>query len=93
MYVLHVFLTLRPDKPLQGPSQQHPSNPHLQSTTSIFDNLLRDIPELARPSNIVRPLKHNAAHHIVKTGPPVYARARRLAPERLQIARKEFDDM
>lgn len=68
-------------------------SPALHSTTSIYDNLLREFPDLARPSNIMRPLKHNVTHHIVTSGPPVYARARRLAPERLQIARQEFDHM
>lgn len=40
-----------------------------------------------------RPIKHNVFHHIKTTGPPVSSRTRRLAPERLQIARAEFDHM
>lgn len=63
----------------------------LQRTTSIYDNLLRDFPTLARPSNIMRPLKYNVAHHIVTTSTPVYARAQSLAPEHLQISRQELD--
>jgi hypothetical protein len=38
-------------------------------------------------------VKHNVTHHITTNGPPVHARARRLAPERLLIACKEFDHM
>ncbi len=40
-----------------------------------------------------RPVKHSVTHHIETTGPPVSSRTRRLAPERLNIARKEFDHM
>ena len=32
-------------------------------------------------------------HHIVTTGPPVHARARRLSPEHLNVVRSEFDHM
>ena len=40
-----------------------------------------------------QPVKHSVIHHIKTTGPPVSSRTRRLAPERLNIARKEFDHM
>ena len=39
------------------------------------------------------PVRHDVTHHIDTTGLPVYARPRRLAPERLKLARKEFDHM
>ena len=39
------------------------------------------------------PVRHDVTHHIDTTGPPVYARRRRLAPECLKLARKEFDNM
>ena len=32
-------------------------------------------------------------HHIDTKGPPVYARARRLNPDRLKVARSEFANM
>ncbi|CAF4948326.1 unnamed protein product [Pieris macdunnoughi] len=39
-------------------------------------------------------VKHNTLHHIRTTsGPPVYSRPRRLAPDRLRIAVREFEDM
>ena len=40
-----------------------------------------------------QPIQHDVTHHITTTGPPVSARTRRLAPERLKIARQEFDHM
>ena len=38
-------------------------------------------------------MKHNVTHHINTTGPPVHARARRLPPDQLRIARQEFEHM
>ena len=38
-------------------------------------------------------MKHSVLHHIATTGPPVHARPRRLPPERLRIAKHEFDHM
>lgn len=35
--------------------------------------------------------KHNVYHHIETTGQPVYAKARRLNPNRLNIAKKDFE--
>ncbi len=40
-----------------------------------------------------RPIKHSVTHHITTTGSPVFSRTRRLAPERLRVARQEFDHM
>ncbi|KRZ87482.1 Transposon Tf2-9 polyprotein [Trichinella sp. T8] len=34
---------------------------------------------------------HSIQHHILTHGPPVFARPRRLPPDRLELARKEFD--
>lgn len=38
-------------------------------------------------------LKSPTQHHIITKGPPVHAKARRLAPDRLRIAREEFDKL
>ena len=37
--------------------------------------------------------KHGVEHHIDTKGPLVYARARRLNPDRLKVARSEFANM
>ena len=58
-----------------------------------FDALLRQFPEVTQPSTGDTPVKHNTFHHIFTTGPPVATRPRRLSPEKLQIAKAEFDHM
>ncbi|KRY23942.1 Transposon Tf2-6 polyprotein [Trichinella patagoniensis] len=48
---------------------------------------------LVKTSNIKtsKPATHSIQHHILTHGPPVFARPRRLPPDRLELARKEFD--
>ncbi len=48
---------------------------------------------MTRPSSINQPIKHSITHSIKTTGPPISSRTRRLAPDRLKIARREFDHM
>lgn len=61
--------------------------------TSRYEAILTEYPTLTRPNNLELPAKHGVTHHILTTGPPVSARPRRLAGERLAIARREFDHM
>lgn len=59
-----------------------------------FHQLLKLYPDITRPAGTPVEPKHNTKHHIRTTpGPPVSARPRRLAPDRLIIAKKEFDEM
>lgn len=39
------------------------------------------------------PVSHNVTHRIITTGQPVHAKPRRLPPDRLRIARQEFEHM
>jgi cleavage and polyadenylation specificity factor subunit 1 len=55
--------------------------------------ILKQFPQLFTQHNDCVPVKHSVQHHIVTEGPPVYARPRRLAPDRYKIARAEFDHM
>ncbi|XP_077512823.1 uncharacterized protein LOC144124017 [Amblyomma americanum] len=73
---------------LREPLASIPS-PH-QSACEI---LLDECPPLLCPSNFLLPVKRQVTHHIVTTGPLTHARARRLAPGRLQITRNEFEHM
>ena len=70
-----------------SPSLYHraPSNPYLQ--------LLSQFPELSQVTAPDSPVKHDVLHHIETTGPPVSARPRRLAPDRLKAAKREFEHM
>ena len=57
-------------------------------------NKLAEFPDLTSPSGVPREVRHNTVHHIKTThGPPVSCRPRRLAPDRLAIAKAEFDVM
>ena len=69
--------------------------PVLQLTTpaSAFDAILKEFPAVTQPCTYDHPVKHTVTHHITTTGPPVTARARRLPPGRLRIAKAEFDHM
>lgn len=81
------------------------SVPHTASTEAISsvrttkDNtdyhlLLREFPDVTRPAGKPGIPKHNTVHHIRTTsGPPISSRPRRLDPERLKIAKQEFDEM
>ena len=64
---------------------RNPGNPH--------EALLAEFPTITQPSNMSKSVKHSVTHHISTTGPPVSGRTRRLAPERLKVARDEFDHM
>ena len=64
-----------------------------QEPENEFTALLKEFPSLTRPQLSDTPVKHTVTHHIRTTGPPVSARARRLPPERLQVARREFEHM
>jgi hypothetical protein len=61
--------------------------------TSI-DSLLAEFPEITRPAGVYRELRHITFYHIrTIPGPTVTCRPHRLAPDRLAIAKAEFDVM
>lgn len=67
----------------------HDSNP-----TSRFKALFASFPEIIRPSGNPQASRHKTMHHINTTpGPPAACRPRRLAPDRLNIAKREFNSM
>jgi hypothetical protein len=53
--------------------------------------LLRTVPEIL--PGTPRAKKHGVEHNIKTTGRPVFAKARRLDPVKLKIAKKEFEKM
>ena len=58
-----------------------------------YTKLLGQFPELTRPTTKGEPVKHGITHKIVTKGHPVFAHPRRLAPDRLFTAKREFDDI
>ena len=58
-----------------------------------YTKLLGQFPELTRPTTKGETVKHGITHKIVTKGHPVLARPRRLAPDKLVTAKREFDEM
>ncbi|CAH8858720.1 unnamed protein product, partial [Trichobilharzia szidati] len=58
-----------------------------------FQPIVDKYPELNCPSNDLPCITSNVMHHIITSGQPVTSKARRLAPDKLRIARNEFDHM
>ena len=58
-----------------------------------YTKLLSQFPELTCPTMKSETVKHSITHKIVTKGHPVFARPRRLAPDKLVIAKREFDEM
>lgn len=64
------------------------------SGNSEYHKLLAQYPDLTKPAGITREVKHSTIHYIRTTaGPPVFCRPRRLAPDRLKVAKEQFDEM
>ena len=79
---------------LVSSSTPKPSIPPPPLPPNEFTYLLAEYPQLTQPHNYHdQPTKHNVAHTIITTGQPVAAKARRLAPEHLCSAKKEFQHM
>ncbi|XP_076660087.1 uncharacterized protein LOC143363376 [Halictus rubicundus] len=62
---------------------------------TVYHRLLAEFPDLTRPTVFRREaVKHSVVHHIETTpGPPVFCKPRRLAPDRLKVAKAEIDLM
>ena len=70
----------------------HPRNPCPVHQCLAFTTPA-DFPSLLRPPPPYQLVKHSVTHHVSTTSPPVTFRPRRLPPERLKIARQEFNRM
>ena len=58
-----------------------------------YTKLLGQFLELTHPTTKGETVKHSITHKIVTNGHPVFARPRRLAPDKLVTAKREFDYM
>ena len=63
------------------------------SSSDKYTAILKEYPDITRPDYRPKAVKHSVTHHIITTGPPVSSRPRRLASDRLTIARSEFEHM
>lgn len=66
---------------------------HNVATDDEYSALLTEFPEILTPTFSGPKPKHNVVHYITTEGPPVHGHRRRLPPEKLTIARKEFQVM
>ena len=81
---------------IQGILTQDASpSPHVlpKGSDNPYLALLSEFPALTAVCSPDSPVKHDVTHHIETTGRPVSARPRRLAPERLRVAKQEFEYM
>ncbi|BHF60797.1 hypothetical protein SprV_0100376400 [Sparganum proliferum] len=60
---------------------------------SPFQQLLLRHPSIINPQFLSGEVQHDFVHHIRTSDPPVFARPRRLAPERFQAAKAEFEHL
>ena len=58
-----------------------------------YDSLLVEFPGITTPNFVQSPTKHQVEHFTTTKGSPIHARARRLPPEKLALAKAEFDRM
>ena len=67
----------------------------LLSTPECIREMLSDFPDVLSSDGFsASPPRHEVRHHLLtQPGPPVFAKARRLDPDKLEIAKKEFESM
>ncbi|GFY43585.1 uncharacterized protein TNIN_176431 [Trichonephila inaurata madagascariensis] len=66
----------------------------ISGESTPYDHILKEYPTLTCPAGTLRNVFHSTIHHIRTTqGPPVFCRPRHLAPERMKIAKAEFEAM
>lgn len=58
-----------------------------------FQMILAEYVDITNPNNQLGSSKTDVQHYIYTKGPPVFAKPRRLPPDRLALAQKEFSDM
>ncbi|GFR67612.1 transposon Ty3-G Gag-Pol polyprotein [Elysia marginata] len=65
----------------------------IEPTSNKFRKILNGYPELLQPTFSTAEVKHGVKHFIPTKDRPVFARARRLAPDKLASAKQEFLEM
>jgi hypothetical protein len=63
------------------------------SIPNCYQELLNKFPDLCNIGRFKEPPKHGIVHHIPTNGAPIYCKARRLPPDRYDIAKAEFEHM
>ena len=61
--------------------------------TNIFTSIIAKYPAVFQPHLNSHSVVHDVTHHIQTSGPPICARARQLSPEKLAVAKQEFEHL
>ena len=64
-----------------------------QATNPYYQLLDKKYPNLSNPTFRVKEVDHGVLHYIPTEGPPVQARARKLDPEKLAVAKSEIEKL
>ena len=79
----HTMFTASPVRPVVNLLS---APPPVQELLTAFSGITRQFSAVQEP-------QHSVAHHVTTKGTPVHAQARRLAPDKLQSAKAEFQHM
>lgn len=102
---LHYFgllVDIRRNRLVNPVNQQSTKTTRTPTTNALFLSaartpdwveILQDFPNVTRESPVPEKFLHDVEHVLPTTGPPLFARPRRLPPDRLVAARREFDHM
>ena len=77
----------------QPTNSQQTNNTPCVNNINNYNSLLAEYPELLGSASSTPDSKHGVEHFIITKGPPIHSHARRLAPEKLAIAKAEFEKM
>ena len=79
--------------PCNSAPPQHGTTALSLISDNPFLHLLQEFPEITEPTFRESCPSHGVYHRIPTRGPPVFSRPRRLCPQKLKIAKDEFDTM
>ena len=65
----------------------------VDTSCNKFRKVLTEFPDILCPTFSNETVSHGVQHFITTTGPSVHAKARRLPPDKLAIAKQEFSEM
>ncbi|CAH8500068.1 unnamed protein product [Schistosoma mattheei] len=65
----------------------------MKPANNVFNDILTEYECITKIDYQKECDPHHVQHHITTTGPPISARARRLPPSKLQVAKREFEHM
>ncbi|XP_046806629.1 uncharacterized protein LOC124419853 [Lucilia cuprina] len=58
-----------------------------------FKELLNEFKDITQANSTTKAVRHDITHHIVTKGQPVFAKPRRLSPEKLKVAKAEIQTL